>query len=266
MLVDVVVCQRRGVDRLRRPLLVGDRARSPPATRIRRPAVAGSGAETSRCSASSPSTAAAPPRPQPQSVDTPKPSHVAACGGDPLPRVVAVQEAEVELGVRLQREFGQRREVLVVGARHGDVDPVERASEAGRQRVRDLDELACVARLDEVAVRLVAVAEMEPELDAGGDVAAQSQQPLEDAAAHVVEPCRRHAFEHRELEARVPLDRELIVRHAGEDPRDLGEHLGLVHGLEHAPGTRGPRTRSPAPAASAARAGSGSGAGSRHRA
>ena len=92
------------------------------------------------------------------------------------------------------------------------VDPVERPIQRRRERVRDLDELAAVRRDREVAVIVVAVAEVEPELDVRGHVPAEAQQPLEHAGANLAEPSGRDALEHRELQSRVPLERELIVR------------------------------------------------------
>lgn len=82
---------------------------------------------------------------------------------------------------------------------------------------------------------VVAVAEMEAELDIGGHAAADAQQPLEHAATGSVEPRRGDAFEDRELQPRVPLQRQLVVRHGREDLVELAQHLGLVDRLDRRP-------------------------------
>ena len=148
--------------------------------------------------------------------------------------VARVQQPEVELGLRRQPQLAQRRVVGVVVAlvRHRHVDPVERAVERGGERVGDADELAGVGGLGEVAVLVVAVTEMEAELDGGGDHAGEPQQPLDDAGAHVLEPDRDRALQHRELVPRVPLDRELVGGDGAEDALDLRAHLRLVDRLE----------------------------------
>jgi hypothetical protein len=104
--------------------------------------------------------------------------------------------------------------------------------EARGERVGDAHELAGVLRLDEVAVLLVAVAEVVAELDLARDLATQAQQPLEHAGAHVVEPHVHGALEHRELEPRVPLDRELVGWDRRQDLVDLRGHAALVERLE----------------------------------
>ena len=147
-----------------------------------------------------------------------------------------MHEAEIELGLGSQPQRRERRVIGVVGAvaRHRHVDPVQRPSEAGGERVGDLHELARVARLLVVAMLHVAVAEVVTELDVGGHLARQAKQPLEDAALDVVEPHREHALEHAELEVRVPLDRELIVRHLVQHQAQLRQQARLVRRLERA--------------------------------
>jgi hypothetical protein len=97
------------------------------------------------------------------------------------------------------------------------MDPGERAPEARRQRIRNLDELARVGRLLEVAVLDIAVAEVIADLDVRGHVAGDPEQPLQDPALGVAEPDREHALEHPELEVGIPLDGELIVGQFLED-------------------------------------------------
>src|SRR3989475_11070145 len=62
----------------------------------------------------------------------------------------------------------------------------------------------------------------------------QSQEALEDAALHVLEPDRKEALQHRELEVGVPLDGELIVRDLLEDEPELAEQSLLVGAFEQA--------------------------------
>ena len=80
----------------------------------------------------------------------------------------------------------------------------------------------------------VAVAEVIAELDVGRHPTRQSQEALEDAALHVLEPDRKEALQHRELEVGVPLDGELIVRDLLEDEPELAQQSLLVRTLQHA--------------------------------
>jgi hypothetical protein len=59
-----------------------------------------------------------------------------------------------------------------------------------------------------------------------------AQQALEDAALGVAEPHRENALQHPELEVRVPLHGELIVRQLLDDGAELPQHLLLVDGLQ----------------------------------
>ena len=174
----------------------------------------------------------------------------AALGGDPergheavghlhataraLDAVGVVKQAQVELGLGAQPEIPQRRIVRLVEAlpRDGQVDPVERAPQARPQRIGDLDQLARVGRLLEVAVLDIAVAEVITDRDVRGHVAGDPEQPLQDAALGVAEPDGEHALEHAELEIGIPLDGELIVGQFLEDGPQLAEQLLLVDGLE----------------------------------
>ena len=78
-----------------------------------------------------------------------------------------MDQAEVELGLRAQAQLAQRRIVRFVRAlaRHGQMKPVERTSEAGRQRGPDLHELGGIGRLLEVPASHVAVTEVVSEVD-----------------------------------------------------------------------------------------------------
>ena len=198
---------------------------------------------------------------------------VAARGGDPAPRalvaVAGVDEAEVELGLGRQAQVAQRGEVAVVVAllRHRHVDPVQRPLERGGERVGDADELAGVLRARRSG-------RARRRRSRGGSRARPRRAPCARAAAGArgcpprtsLEPDGDRALEHRELVARVPLDRELVGagwrRGCARPPRASAPRRPA----RGRPGARAPRTRSPARAASAARRGSGSPAGSRRRA
>ena len=79
---------------------------------------------------------------------------------------------------------------------------------------------------------VVAVAQVKPELDVRGHVPAEAQQPLEHAGANLAEPSGRDALEHRELQSRVPLESQLIVRDGGQDLADLLEDPSFVDRLD----------------------------------
>jgi hypothetical protein len=130
-----------------------------------------------------------------------------------------MDQAEVELGLGVQAELPQRRVVRLVEAlaRDGQVDPVEGAPQARRQRVGDVDQFSCIGGLLEMTVLDVTVAEVVAKLDVRRHVAGEPKQPLQDPALDVVEPDREDALEHPEFKVRVPLDGELIVGHVLED-------------------------------------------------
>ena len=113
-------------------------------------------------------------------------------------------------------------------ARKREMDPVERTRERGGKCVRNSDHVAGVAR--HVALRLLVVAEAEvkAELDVGRDNPADPDQSFEDAGLHFREPRGQIASEHPELDIRVPLQRELVVRDLVEDSLDLVCHRRLV--------------------------------------
>ena len=160
-------------------------------------------------------------------------------GGDRAPCVLlalaGVDQTEVELGRGLEPEAPERcEERLVTGARrHRHVDPGDRPFEAGRERVREVGHAAEVGRHRARARLVVAGAEVEAELDGRGHDAADAEEPLEDPAPDVRETRRHVAFEHAELEVRVPLQRQLVVGDLLEDPCEVGEHRPLVRGLDH---------------------------------
>ena len=143
--------------------------------------------------------------------------------------VLEVQHAEEELRLGTQLQLPERLEEAHVDvvALHGEVDPVERATEAQRQRVRDLDErLRVEGPLGVMA--LVAVAEVVAELHVAGHAATEPHEAFDDARPGVGEPRRHDAVEHGELEVGVPLHGELIVWDRVEDRRELGQHRRLV--------------------------------------
>src|ERR1700682_4090120 len=110
--------------------------------------------------------------------------------------------------------------------------PVERPRQTRRERVRDLHQLTAVLELDEMTVSLVAIAQVEPELDPGWDVPREPEQPFEDAAADLGEPGFAESLQHPELGSGVPLDGELIGWDRGEDLGELAQQGGFVDGLE----------------------------------
>src|SRR5690242_6487482 len=87
--------------------------------------------------------------------------------------------------------------------------------DAASKRVRNLDHLPGVARLDEMLGAEVAVAKMKPELDRCGHRRADAHHSSDDlvlgcldARKHVV----RLAIPEDHLVAKVPLDAEIVVR------------------------------------------------------
>ena len=81
--------------------------------------------------------------------------------------VVAVNEAEIELGFWAQLQPGERCEIGVVGARfrHRQVEELDRPPHPGRDRIDDLDHDPGVPRLDHVVVSRAAAAQVVAELD-----------------------------------------------------------------------------------------------------
>jgi len=79
----------------------------------------------------------------------------------------------------------------------------------------------------------VAIAEVVAELDIRGNVACEPKETLEDAALDVVEPDRKDALEHPELEVRVPLDGELIVGYLLKNLVEFRKQPCLVERLDH---------------------------------
>ena len=154
-------------------------------------------------------------------------------GGRPGEAVGRVDQAEVEVRLRTQGELRQGLEEADVdtSALNGQMDPVERSSEAERQGVGDVDErLGVVGAL--AVMSLVPVAEVVAEVDVGGDAAPEAHEPLDDARLGVVEPRRHHPVEHGELEVGVPLHGQLVVGESGEDRRQLVEDARLVERLD----------------------------------
>ena len=238
VVVDVVVGLAEGVDRLARPVVVGH------ALPARRP---GEGAAAARRRMDR-------GRHRPMQLDQRR--HVlrtvagpAAIGGDaeivdealggddPGPgaqlTVRWMEQPEVQPRLGAERELGQGLEEPQVDAvaRDREMDPVEGTAEAERERVGHVDERLGVVRPVSV-VRLVTVTEVVPELHARWDAPTQAHQPLDDARSWVTEPHGHDFVEHRELEVRVPLDRELVVRDGVEDPGQFVEHPLLVERLD----------------------------------
>ena len=140
----------------------------------------------------------------------------------------------MQLGLGPQTQLPQRRVVRLVGPAtgHRHVDPVQRPPEARRQRIGDLHQLAGIGGLLEVPVLDVAVAEVISQLDVRGHLPGEPQQALENAALDVLEPDRKDALEHCELEVGVPLHGDLVVGYLPEDRLQLGEQPLLVTALK----------------------------------
>jgi hypothetical protein len=81
-------------------------------------------------------------------------------------------------------------------------------------------------------VALVAVAEVVAELHAGRDAPTEAYEALDDARARVGKPCPHHTVEHGELEVRVPLHCQLVVRDRTEDRLQFVHHPRLVERLD----------------------------------
>src|SRR5262249_26387820 len=98
-----------------------------------------------------------------------------------------VHEPEEEVRLGPQSKIAKRLQVRLIIAPAGDrhVDPVERAIEAARQRVRKLHELARVLGRLELLQLGGAVAKVKAELGVRRDVPAEPQQALENARPDV---------------------------------------------------------------------------------
>ncbi|CAI7667300.1 unnamed protein product, partial [Penicillium discolor] len=167
-------------------------------------------------------------------------------GRDPATRtlraVLPVHEAEVEL---LDRgELRERGEVglVIVGDRHGKVQPGERTVGRGDDGVGVADEGAGVGRLEEVLLPRVAVAEVHAHLDVVRDGVNEGGETRDEAVERVTGPPRLHdgavtggALDDPHLARDVPLHGEVVVRDRGEDLVELAEHRGGVHGLDRGP-------------------------------
>jgi hypothetical protein len=89
----------------------------------------------------------------------------------------------------------------------------------------------------------VAVAEVIAKLDIGRHAVADAHQAIEDFLAHVLECHRPDAFEHPELDRRIPLDGELIVRNRRHDLVQLAQQGCLVDGFDRGHGRRSDESR-----------------------
>src|SRR5262249_59352251 len=82
-------------------------------------------------------------------------------------RIVVMHEAEIELRLGMQPQSFERREIRIARAvfRYRHVEVVDRALDAGADRVGHLDHYAHVLRLHEMLIGRTAVTEMIAELD-----------------------------------------------------------------------------------------------------
>ena len=83
----------------------------------------------------------------------------------------------------------------------------------------------------------IAITELHTNLDRPGNTINLASKALARACPHVIEPGIRWcpvacAFEVRELERRIPLNRELIVRNRVNDLMQLSSERRLIDGLE----------------------------------
>src|SRR5262249_61024076 len=118
-----------------------------------------------------------------------------AAGCGPPAAAGVVDEPEIELGPGPRAQPAERRIVRLVDpiARHGQVDPVEWTTQAPRQHVGDVDELARIRRLLEMTVPDVAVAEGITQLDVPRGPTRQPPPAREGAPPHLPPPHRKEA-------------------------------------------------------------------------
>jgi hypothetical protein len=108
-------------------------------------------------------------------------TRIAAGGGEAghvAGRIVVVNEAEIELGLRVEGKAGKWLEVGIVSTvlRHRQVEIVDRAPDPGADRIDHLHHQTGMLGLDQMLVGRAAVAEVIAELDAGGDALADFRQ------------------------------------------------------------------------------------------
>ena len=98
--------------------------------------------------------------------------------------------------------------------------------------VCDPNEFRRVTGLLEMLVPRVAVAEVIAEFHAVRNPVAQAYQALVDFALGFAKERRHDAFEHREFDCGVPLDRKVPVRDRGKDFVEFLEHLRFVRPVQ----------------------------------
>ena len=94
---------------------------------------------------------------------------------DPVDAAGEMNEAQRDLGLGRGSSCRERREIGVVRpvARHRHVDEIDRRVHRAPQPVRHIHHVAHVDGLDRMAVVVVAVAEMEEQIDTGRDAVAE---------------------------------------------------------------------------------------------
>src|SRR5437870_10960770 len=97
------------------------------------------------------------------------------------------------------------------------MEPVDWSTRRGSDGIGDLHEVRGIARFFEMMVTIVAVAEMEAELDAGRNALGDAGEPLDDCGFHVREMHRPEALPDRHFDRDVPLQRQRSMRNRGAD-------------------------------------------------
>ena len=145
--------------------------------------------------------------------------------------IVAVNEAEIELGFRVQLQSAKWCKKGIVGARfrHRQVEELDRPPYTSRDRIGHLDHDPGVLRLDNVLVGRAAVAQVVAELDRRRDTITDRDQFGDRLLPEIDRPRLVVALPGNDLLAHVPLQRDAVVRQSLSDRRDLAEHVRRQH-------------------------------------
>jgi hypothetical protein len=127
--------------------------------------------------------------------------------------VVAVNEAEIELGFPGATSARRAVEIGVVGARfrHRQVEELDRPPHPGRDRIDDLDDDPGVLWLDHVIVRRAAVAQVVAELDRRRYAVTDRYQLSDGFLPEIDRPRLVLALPGNDLLAHVPLQGDTVV-------------------------------------------------------
>src|SRR5262249_26709926 len=127
--------------------------------------------------------------------------------------VLRMHDAEIELGAGRKLEIAERLIERVVGAldRHRHMNVGELVRDRAGQCIREADHLRRVLRLDEMLAGKIPVAEMQADLDVGGNARTQALHAREERLRRLARVRRGAgllAVPHDHLVAEVPLDAE----------------------------------------------------------